>query len=117
MPTRLQLLPLVLLAGSYLVQAQEPPPPAAPQGVEVLARGPIHEAFASLTSEAAPSKPVPRKPPAPIEELPPEEKPDGDVLWIGGYWAWDDDRNDFLWVSGTWRKAPPRQAVGGGLLA
>lgn len=114
MPTRLQLLPLVLLAGSCLVQAQEPPPPAAPQGVEVLARGPIHEAFASLTSEPAPSKPVPRKPPTPIEELPPEEKPDGDVLWIGGYWAWDDDRNDFLWVSGTWRKAPPgKQWVAG----
>ena len=23
------------------------------------------------------------------------------VAWIPGYWAWDDERNDFLWVSGS----------------
>lgn len=33
--------------------------------------------------------------------LPPDQKPEGDdVAWIPGYWAWDDERNDFLWVSG-----------------
>ena len=26
---------------------------------------------------------------------------------MSGYWAWDDDKKDFLWVSGFWRKAPP----------
>jgi hypothetical protein len=79
--------------------------PAAP--VEVLARGPVHEAFASLTAEPAPTKPVGKRPPKPLDEQPPEEKPDGNVTWIGGYWAWDDDRNDYLWVSGTWRVPPP----------
>ncbi len=88
--------------------------PAVPKGVEVLTRGPIHEAFASLTTEAAPTAYVAKQPPKAIDEMPPEEKPEGDVLWIGGYWAWDDDRNDFLWVSGTWRAAPPgKQWVAG----
>jgi hypothetical protein len=82
-------------------------PPPVPRGVEVLARGPVHEAFASLTTEPAPTSPVPRRPPQPLEELPPAEKPEGKVIWIGGYWAWDDDRKDFLWVSGLWRTPPP----------
>jgi hypothetical protein len=81
--------------------------PAAPKGVEVLTRGPIHEAYATLTADPTPAKPVDKKPPKPLEELPPAEKPEGDVVWIGGYWAWDDDRKDFLWVSGIWRKTPP----------
>ena len=42
---------------------------------------------------------IPKQPPAPIEELPPEQKPEGDdVQWVPGYWAWDDNRNDFLWI-------------------
>ena len=48
-----------------------------------------------------------RECPAPIMELPPELKPKGaNVTWIPGYWAWDDERNDFLWVSGIWRDLP-----------
>ena len=36
------------------------------------------------------------------------------MAWIPGYWAWDDERNDFLWVSGIWRALPPgRQWVPG----
>src|SRR5262249_47519849 len=36
------------------------------------------------------------------------------VIWIPGYWAWDDDSSDFLWVSGTWRAVPPgRQWIPG----
>src|SRR5262249_19543854 len=82
-------------------------PPAVPKGVEVLARGPIHEAFATPTTEPQPTAAVSKKPPKAIDELPPEEKPEGKVAWIGGYWAWDDDRKDFLWVSGIWRAPPP----------
>ena len=99
---------VLLLAGAFApgaLRGQEAPPPP-PKGVEVLARGPVHEAFAPLTAEAAPTKPVPKKPPAPLEEMPPEQKPDGDVVWINGYWAYDDERKDFLWVSGCWRAAP-----------
>ena len=29
------------------------------------------------------------------------------MAWIPGYWAWDDERNDFLWISGIWRALPP----------
>ena len=75
-----------------VVAATEPPP--VPKGLDVLARGPVHEAYASLTADPVPTKAVPKKPPAPLEEMPPEEKPEGDVIWIGGYWAWDDDRSD-----------------------
>jgi hypothetical protein len=82
---------------------------AAPAGIEVLARGPVHEAYAEPAQvRPEPSPVVPRQPPAPVEEMPPEQKPEGEnVVWIPGYWAWDNDRNDFLWVSGIWRDAPP----------
>src|SRR5262249_3547820 len=41
-------------------------------------------------------------------EQPPDQKPEGEnVGWIPGYWAWDDERSDFLWVSGFWRDVPP----------
>ena len=78
-------------------------------GAEVLTRGPVHEAFAGMvTFNPEPGVVVTKAPPALIEELPPEERPEGDnVTWIPGYWAWDDERSDFLWVSGTWRALPP----------
>lgn len=79
--------------------------------VEVLTRGPVHEAFAEpLSAEPQPSLIVPKKPPEEIDEVAPDFKPEGDdVTWIPGYWAWDDDRDDFLWISGIWRKLPPGQ--------
>ncbi len=92
------------------VPGQDAPPaepPPVPQGVEVQARGPVHEAFASLTGDPVPTKPVTKQPPAPLAEMPPDEKPEGDHQWIGGYWAWDDERADYLWVSGIWRTPPP----------
>src|SRR5436305_15334078 len=58
-------------------RAQDAPPPG-PQGSEVQARGPVHEAFATLTGDPAPARPVAKRPPAPLEEIPPEEKPEGD---------------------------------------
>lgn len=81
--------------------------PSTPNGVEVLSRGPIHEAFATPTTEPAPTMPVDKPPPKAIDEMPPAEKPEGNVSWIPGYWAWDDERKDYLWVSGTWRASPP----------
>ena len=102
---------LLLVFGGFTTasaQAPEPPPPPADDDVEVLTRGPIHEAFAEQVSEDPnPGMMVPKQPPAPIDELPPEYKPEGDdVLWIPGYWAWDEERADYLWVSGVWRKVP-----------
>jgi hypothetical protein len=84
--------------------------------MEVLTRGPVHEAFAeTVTFDPKPGLVAPKPPPEAIEELPPDQKPDGaNVDWIPGYWAWDDERNDFLWVSGLWRALPPgRQWVPG----
>lgn len=82
---------------------------AAEAGTEVLTRGPVHEAFAGVISyDSLPGVVVAAAPPELIEEIPPGERPVGDdVTWIPGYWAWDDDRNDFLWVSGIWRALPP----------
>jgi hypothetical protein len=89
--------------------AADPPVPAPQPGIEVQARGPIHEAFAQPVSlQPEPGPLVPKAPPDPIPEEPPEQWPQGNnVQWIGGYWAWDADRNEFLWVSGTYRDAPP----------
>src|SRR4051812_44119876 len=100
--------PFVPLQTQPNVQQPAPQQPGAlPNGIEVLARGPIHEAFAAPNVDPKPTQLVPKRPPQPIEEMPPEERPEGDVAWIGGYWAWDDDRGDFLWVSGCWRSKPP----------
>ena len=84
--------------------------------MEVLTRGPVHEAFAeTVTYNPEPGVVAPKAPPAAIEEVPPAERPEGDnVAWIPGYWGWDEERNDFLWVSGVWRALPPgRQWVPG----
>ena len=91
-------------------------PPGGEEGVEVLTRGPVHEAFAeTMTFDPEPGVVVAKAAPDAIEELPPEQKPEGaNVDWIPGYWAWDDERSDFLWVSGIWRALPPgRQWVPG----
>ena len=85
-------------------------------GGEVLTRGPLHEAFAEpVIFNPAAGPVVPKAPPGPIEELPPDQRPEGDnVEWMPGYWQWDDERQDYLWVSGIWRVMPPgRQWVPG----
>ncbi len=57
---------------------------SAEDKVEVLARGPVHEAYAEPTErEPVPTPIVNKEPPKPIEELPPDQKPEGDnVQWI-----------------------------------
>ena len=108
---------LVALASSFgLGKAlfAQPAPTDAEQ--EVLTRGPVHEAFAeTVTYDPEPGIVSPKAPPEPIEEIPPEQRLEGpNVAWIPGYWAWDDERSDFLWVSGIWRALPPgRQWVPG----
>src|SRR5437867_578354 len=81
---------LAVATPSQYLFGQEPPP----QGQELLARGPIHEAFAQpIVFDAKAGTVVKKEPPKPIEEMPPAEKPEGDnVQWVSGYWAWDDDR-------------------------
>lgn len=111
---------LTLFVPLTIARAQDKPLPAAeetlapPKGIEVLAHGPVHEAFASLGGEPTPTRAVPKRPPKPLNELPPTDKPEGHVVWIGGYWAWDDESHDYLWVSGLWRTPPPhKQWIGG----
>jgi len=89
--------------------------PAPENDVQVLTSGPIHEAFAEAVAlDPEPGIVAPKAPPALIEEIPPEQKPEGAVQWIPGYWAWDDERSDYIWVSGSWRVPPPnRQWVPG----
>lgn len=110
---------LVVVLTSGVIPAQQPlpqlPPPAAqpgdpdtPDAVEVLARGPVHEAFATTAEAPAAAPIVTKQPPEPIEELPPDQKPEGEnVQWIPGYWHWDDDAEQFIWISGFWRAVPP----------
>ncbi|MEK7214858.1 MAG: hypothetical protein AAB289_04620, partial [Chloroflexota bacterium] len=83
--------------------------PFGKDGIEVLTHGPVHESFAQPgTGKLTASVLVRKKPPDPLPELPPDQKPEGaHVIWIPGYFAWDDERNDFLWVSGAWRAGPP----------
>jgi hypothetical protein len=82
---------------------------ASDSPVTVLEKGPIHEGFAQ---PGAPTRgkgiTAPKAPPPPVDELPPDAKPDGaNVRWLPGYWQWDAERDDFVWVCGCYRNAPP----------
>jgi hypothetical protein len=102
---------LALLSGLTLSTRgqDELPPEIDSDGVQTLTRGPVHEAFASPTvADPEPGLIVPKKPPEDIREQPPEYQPEGqNVQWFPGYWAWDEDREDFIWISGAWRDPPP----------
>lgn len=107
---------LVSLATMQPVSQAQPPadeatpaPPEQQPGTQILTRGPIHEGFGQPTIfNPKPGLAIPKKPPQVVEELPPDEKPEGDnVAWIGGYWSWDEEKNDFMWISGFWRVLPP----------
>jgi len=127
LPPLLLKLPAIALLGALFISdqnaaTQEPPRPGGvPAGanngdIEVMARGPIHEAFAQPgTQKPVPAPIVNQEVPPLIEEVPPEQKPEGtNVQWITGYWAWDDEASRFIWVSGFWRDIPPgRQWVPG----
>ena len=78
------------------------------EDAEAMLRGPVHEAFAEqVNPDPLPGLVIAAKPPETVEEVPPEVRPEGrTVEWISGYWAWDDDREDFMWVSGIWREVP-----------
>jgi hypothetical protein len=101
--------------GPRPIIAAEKTTPVPEEDVQVLASGPIHEAFAEpVALDPEPGIVAPKASPALIEEIPPVQKPEGDVQWIPGYWAWDDERNEYIWVSGIWRIPPPdRQWVPG----
>ncbi len=116
---------LVVLSVSYFTSlfAQDEPPlppqatsvepeevrPVPDDAMEVQTRGPIHEGFATpLTNDVPESIKVREKPPESIEEVPPEIKPEGsNVVWMPGYWSWNDEDEKFLWISGFWRDVPP----------
>jgi hypothetical protein len=100
-----------MTSGPRFAQPVAPEPTAAitpVTGFKMLARGPIHEAFASsLIGQPRPPPIATREPPATMEEWPPDQQVQGNnVQWIPGYWEWDVDCNNFLWVSGLWRDLP-----------
>ena len=88
---------------------REPEGILAKNRIEVLTRGPVHEAFAQpVNLGRGLAAVISRPPPASIMENPPELTPEAEnVAWIPGYWMWDGDREDFIWVSGVWRVPPP----------
>ncbi|HEV3386753.1 MAG TPA: hypothetical protein VG097_18195 [Gemmata sp.] len=111
------------IAGTAFSQPQLPPLPPpdekpplkqeqAQPGVKVADKGPIHEAFAQPGAEVrGKDMTAPKAPPPPVNEAPPESKPEGaNVKWIPGYWQWDEHKNDFIWVSGFYRNVPPNRA-------
>ncbi|MEI7684870.1 MAG: hypothetical protein WCL32_07560 [Planctomycetota bacterium] len=113
--------PSIVLAGALAIglssigliwgqQPADPPDAGAAQGdIQVSGYGPVHEAFAQPNVHSAVAEiEVKKAPPKPIEELPPDQKPEGaNVVWIPGYWGFDAEQSTFLWVSGFWRNVPP----------
>ena len=86
--------------------------PADDEEMTVLASGPIHEGFAQpYDAKPQPGPVAPKKPPEPIPEIPPDQKPEGNnIQWIPGYWSWDTDKNDFIWISGARARRLPTAA-------
>jgi len=91
--------------------ADEPPPVPTQEQPEVLTSGPVHEAFAEpVNLQVQGGLVAPIEPPANIVESPPAERPAGSqYVWVPGYWAWDNDRHDYIWVSACWRAVPPNR--------
>ncbi|MFZ2658350.1 MAG: YXWGXW repeat-containing protein [Victivallales bacterium] len=92
--------------------ADSPPPLPVQEQPEVLTKGPVHEAFASLVNLQEPEEiVVPVQPPENVREVPPADKPSGgQFAWVSGYWFWDAERVSFVWVSGCWRASPPKMS-------
>ena len=107
----------VIIPDSRLFSQDSVTPPQLPETedpapqIDVLTKGPMHEAFAVVhQADPQPSIVIANEPPPPIEEIPPEFQPEGDnVQWIPGYWAWYEDESDFIWISGLWRDVPPNR--------
>jgi hypothetical protein len=91
------------------VQLQDQSADPNEQALEYLTRGPLHEAFATpYDPNPSPGEVIGQQPPDPIEEIPPEYRPEGNnVAWMPGYWVWDEVQTDFIWISGVWREIPP----------
>lgn len=67
---------------------------------------PVNEAFISPVRDIPPLQAVEAAPPAPINEtIPPQ--PDTDMIWIPGYWSWNQGLSDYVWTTGAWRRPPP----------
>jgi hypothetical protein len=68
-------LPAVLLCATVALGQNSDQPTEATQGIEVLTRGPVHEAFAETVAfDPEPGIVVPKLPPAIIQETPPEHR-------------------------------------------
>ncbi len=96
--------------------AESPPPSPAPVAstasasgdFEVLLHGPVHEAFMErFQLEPQAGVLVDQQPPEPIQEISPDVRPEGNVIWVPGYFGWDVGEEEFIWISGTWRVPPP----------
>ena len=71
----LTLLPALLWLTSPSARGQER---TVPNDTEVLARGPVHEGFAEpVDYRPQPGPIIAKKVPDPVEEAPPDQKPDG----------------------------------------
>ncbi len=101
---------ILVLPSAGFSQDNHPMPGGDFQGEELLARGPVHEAFLHpLEGAGQQAEVIDREPPPMIDEIPPDAQPEGNVEWIPGYWFWSPVDNDFIWVSGVWREPPPGQ--------
>ena len=70
------------------------------------AMGPMHEAFAAPLPVHGPRKLVMVAPPPLPNELIPSRRPQGNPIWIPGYWFWDEITLSYIWVGGIWRFPP-----------
>jgi hypothetical protein len=112
MTYRMFMLPVFLMGATVAAargdEPQPMPQPPSDPNIQIQAHGPLHEAFAQpWQKDAVPAEAVQKKPPEPIAEEPPDQRPTGDnVQWIPGYWQYDPTAKDFMWISGVWRNAP-----------
>ncbi|MDB2614278.1 hypothetical protein N9Y92_03885 [Chlamydiales bacterium] len=80
--------------------------PLSAKAGKPIEHGPIHEAFVEKLSGDIILEALPTQPPRNIIERVPKQ-PNEKMIWIPGYWAFDEKGTDFIWVCGVWRLPPP----------
>ncbi len=76
------------------------------QAYQTVEDADIHEGFVTRVTGNILIDAHPQQPPAPIRERIPRQT-DESAIWLGGYWAWSDSKQDYIWTSGVWRRPPP----------
>jgi hypothetical protein len=77
----------------------------------ILATPALSYAALDLNVDIALSAPVVETPPPPLPIYVVPAPPQQDLVWMPGYWFWDEDYGEYFWTPGTWVQPPVANVV------